>query len=114
MRFLARIFCVIALVAFAASAVAHSAGSAAIGSAMISQDASMTDSAGCDACDDPQMSFSNMSCDLVCNAGGLVGMQMPLAVAVLDAAADSHTGAPISTLADIAGPLLAQPPRSLL
>lgn len=114
MRFLVDLLCVFALMAFAASAVAHSAGSAAIGSAMISQDGGMTDAAGCDACDVSQAGFSDMSCELVCNAGGLVAMRMPLAVAFLDRVAESHTVTPISTLAGISGPRLTQPPRFLL
>ena len=114
MTLIARVFCVLALVAFAAGAVANAAGAAAVASDTVAQDAGMTGAAGCDACDDMQASFDNLACQFVCGAGSLVALQAPSAFVHAAAAVAAHDGSCVGTMRGIAGPGFTQPPRSFL
>ena len=69
MQFLARFMMIATFVAFAASSVAHSAGSAWVASGMIAADVEMTTLADCKACDDDSAGASGIACDFVCNSG---------------------------------------------
>lgn len=110
-KLVARLFCVLALVAFAAGGFAHAAGSAVIGSAMVAQDAGMTGEAGCDACEDMKAGSSLLACQFVCSAGSLVALQAPSPVATSQTGIGLHYAKTVSNLLGISGPPFTQPPR---
>lgn len=114
MKFLARITCILALVALAAGAIANSAGSAVMASAMVAAGAGMADMNDCDACGDTESGLGGLACDFVCNAPGIAAVQAPLADSVPAIAPDAHASLPERTAHGIAGPPAKQPPRTLI
>lgn len=112
MNFFARLFCAFALAAFAVGAVAHSAGSAAMASAMITADAGMTSMDDCDACGDPEAGLKGATCDFVCNAPGIAAIPSISTASGLIVVSDVHVRLPEHTQSGIAAPPAKQPPRS--
>lgn len=111
MNFVTRLLCVFAIVAFATSAIAHSAGATVMASEMITAEAGMSGIDDCAACDDPEM---GIACDFVCNAPGMAAIAVPPAGAIPTVASDVHVSVPERTLRGVAGPRSTQPPRSYL
>ncbi len=114
MSFFARLFCIFALAAFAVSAVAHSAGSATMASAMITADAGMTSMDDCTACGDLEAGLTGATCDFVCNASGIAAIPSISADSGLIAVSDVHVRLPELAPRGIAGSPAKQPPRSYL
>lgn len=107
----ARLLCFLALMAFAVGAVAHSAGSAAMASAMITADAGMSGMDDCNACGDPQAGLKGAVCDFVCNVTGMVAV--PIITTGTDPVATSmtHDRMPERVARGITGPPAYEPPR---
>ena len=112
MKLVARILCLLSIVAFATGAVAHSAGSAAMASAMITADAGMTSMDDCDACGDPEAGLKGATCDFVCNAPGIAAIPSISTASGLIVVSDVHVRLPEHTQSGIAAPPAKQPPRS--
>ena len=107
MKVIARIFCLLSLVAFVTGAVAHSAGSAA----MITADADMALGGDCEVCDNPDDGADGTACNFVCTVSGVVALQ-----SINDESAPKFTSAKLDLIsnqaeAGIAGPPAKQPPR---
>ena len=111
MNIVTRLLCVFAIVAFATSAIAHSAGAAVMASAMITAEAGMSGMDDCDACDDPETSIV---CDFVCNAPGMAAIAVPPEGPIPTVTSDVHVSVPERSLRGFAGPPSTQPPRSYL
>lgn len=108
MILLARLFCFLALMAFAVGAVAHSAGSTAMASAMITADAGMDD---CDACGDPEAGLKGAVCDFVCNVTGMAAVPVISADTGHVATSITHDRMPERVARSITGPPAKEPPR---
>lgn len=111
MKFVARILCLLSLVAFATSAVAHSASSAAMASAMITADADASAKGDCAACDDQGAGLDTAVCNFVCNVAGLTAIEIRAAQGFSPFA--SVVRAPMAELRmqGLSGPPAKQPPR---
>ena len=105
MKFIARIFCLLSLVAFVTGAVAHSAGSAAMASAMITADVDMALGGDCEACDNPGDGVEGTACNFACTVSGMVAIQ-----SITDGSAPKFTSAKLGLMSNQAGPSIAGPP----
>ena len=107
----ARLFCFLALMAFAVGAVANSAGSAAMASAMITVDAGMSGMDDCDACGDPEAGLKGAVCDFVCNVTGMAAVPVISADTGHVATSITHDRMPERVARSITGPPAKEPPR---
>jgi len=103
--------CVLALLVFAGSAVAHSAGSVAMASEMIVTASGMTGMDDCDACSDPEAGFKGAVCDFVCNATGFAAVPVISTDAIHVAASDAHVKLPERAARSFSAPPAEEPPR---
>ncbi len=104
MAVFARLFCVFALAAFAVGAVPHSAGSAAMKSAMIAVDAGMTSTDDCDACGGSEAGLKGATCDIACSAPGIAAIPSLSGNSGLIAVSDVHVRLPEHMQSGIAAP----------
>ena len=111
MEFFVRLFCFVALTAFAVGAVAHSAGSAAMASALITADAGMSGMDDCDACGDPEAGLKGAVCDFVCNVTGMAAIPVISADTGHVATSITHNRMPERVARGITGPPAKEPPR---
>ena len=114
MKFVARILCLLSLVAFATSAVAHSANSAAMASAMITADVDASTDGSCAACDDQEAGLDTTVCSFVCNVAGLTAIEARSEHGF--SAFASVVRAPMAEqgMQGLSGPPAKQPPRIYL
>ena len=114
MQFIARLIFVALLAAFAASSVAHAAGSAKMAADMVAIDVASMDMADCEACDGPEVGGMGLACDFLCGSGSLAAVLGPHGDrfvqptgGLLDpAVTDDHRG--------LTCPPTEQPPRTLI
>ena len=112
MHFVARLIIIAVLAAFAASSVAHAAGSARMASEMITAGAEMP-GADCEACDG-SAGPSGIACDFVCNSATAAALLETSAEFGLHAISSAH-GMPIARdFRGLTSPPAKQPPRFLL
>ena len=113
MKFAAHILCLLSLMAFATSTVAHSASSVAMASAMITADAIASADEDCAVCDDQGAGLDATVCSFVCNVAGLTAIEARLEHGFSVFA--SAVRAPIAEqqMHGISGPPATQPPRSI-
>lgn len=107
----ARLFCFLALMAFTVGAVAYSAGSAAMASAMITADAGMSGMDDCDACGDQEAGLKGAVCDFVCNVTGMAAVPVISADTGHVATTITHNRMPERVARGITGPPAKEPPR---
>lgn len=112
MKLLARLICMLALLAFASGTVAHSAGSAAMTAMMVTADVSATGMDDCDACDDPKAGLAGIVCDVACNATGFAAIPVAALGTGQVGTVGGHERLPERALHGIAGPPAIAPPRS--
>lgn len=77
MQFIARLIFVALLAAFAASSVAHAAGSAKMAADMVAIDVASMDMADCEACDGPEVGGMGPTCDFLCSSGSFAAVLGP-------------------------------------
>lgn len=111
MILLARLFCFLALMAFAVGAVAHSAGSAAMASAMITADVGMSGMDECDACGDQEAGLKGGVCNFVCNVAGMAAVPVASADTGHVATSIAHDRMRERVARGITGPPAKEPPR---
>lgn len=110
MILLARFFCILALTAFGAGAVANSAESSVMVSGMMTADG-MTAMDDCDACGTPDTGFKGSVCDFVCNATAMVALPVVSTDAGAVPFSSTHERLPERTARGITGPPAKEPPR---
>lgn len=114
MKSLARLIFVAVLAAFAASSVAHAAGSAEMAAVMISADDAAMHMSDCDACGDPDASEMGLACDFVCGAGSFTAVLAPQACAIVSAAREALGPAVTQDFRGVSGPPAQHPPQTLI
>ncbi|MDF1671200.1 MAG: hypothetical protein P1U83_16480 [Roseovarius sp.] len=114
MKFFARLMMIASLAAFAASSVAHAAGSAKMASEMIAEGVEMTALADCEACDDDATGSLGIACDFVCNSAAAAALVEASAEFDPLAVSSAH-GMPIARdFRGLTSPPAKQPPRLFL
>jgi len=112
MRFFARLMIIAVLAAFAASSVAHAAGSARMASEMITAGVEMP-GADCEACDDSAGPL-DIACDFVCNSAATAALVETSAEFGPLTVSSAH-GMPIARdFRGLTSPPAKQPPKILL
>ena len=114
MKFLARLILVAVLAAFAASSVAHAAGSAEMAAAMIASDDAAMHMSDCDPCGDTDAGEMGLACGFVCGAGGFAAVLAPQAHGVVSASREALGPAVTQDFCGIASPPAKHPPRTLI
>ncbi|RKF12471.1 hypothetical protein D6850_17515 [Roseovarius spongiae] len=113
MHLFARLMMTAVLAAFAASSVAHAAGSARMASEMIVAGVDVT-GAGCEACDDDAAGTLGIACDFVCNSAVAAALVETSAGCGPFAVSSAHGMMIEQDFHGLTGPPAKQPPRLLL
>ena len=114
MKFVARLILVTVLAAFAASSIAHAAGSAEMAAAMIASDDAATHMSDCDVCGDTDSGEMGLTCELVCGAGGFAAVLAPQAFDNVSAPREALGPAVTQDFSGLSSPPAKQPPRTLI
>lgn len=114
MKFFARLLLVAILAAFAASSVAHAAGSAGMAAAMIASDEAAMDMSECDPCDDSNACEMGIACNFVCGAGAFAAVLAPQTQGIIHAPRETLWPAITQDWYGVTGPPAKQPPRTLI
>lgn len=75
MRFLTRFIVIATLAAFAASSVAHAAGSARMATEVIMADVKIESLINCEACDDDAANTPGLVCEFVCSSAAAAPLE---------------------------------------
>ena len=114
MQFIARLLFVALLAAFAASSVAHAAGSAKMTANMVAADVMSMDMADCEACDGPEVGGMGLACDFLCGSGSLAAVLGPQGDRFVQPTGGLLDPAVTADHCGLACPPTEQPPRTLI
>lgn len=114
MTFLARLIFAAVFAAFAASSVAHAAGSAEMAAAMIASDDAAMHMSDCDACGDTDAGEMAVACDLVCGAGSFAAVLAPHGYGIVSVPREALGPAVTQNFCGVASLPAKPPPRTLI
>ncbi|MCW7546304.1 hypothetical protein N7I30_21255 [Aurantimonas litoralis] len=114
MQFVARLLFVAFLSAFAASSVAHAAGSAKMAADMATSHVAAMEMADCDACDGPEVGDIGIACDVLCGSGSLAAILGPQSGRFIQPLGGLLDPAVTEDLCGLTCPPTEQPPRTFI
>lgn len=110
----ARLILVAFLAVFAASTVAHVAGSAAMAASMIIANDTAMGMADCKACGDSDASAGGTACDFVCGIGALAALPAHSCEGIANLSGQALKFAQARDFRGLTSPPAKQPPRNLI